>query len=112
MRTRDAQHVSVRNKNHVRPGRDRDGLVDQFQRGDAHRAARPVDQLDLRREHLVQAVLDDGMRLATADFHNHPGSGHKGMNLVQNTSHQCYVPILVEIFHSLIALNCARLTFD
>ena len=38
---------------------DRQRLVDHLQRGDAHRAAGTVDQLDLGRQQLVDAVADD-----------------------------------------------------
>ena len=62
--TGNAQHVAEGAEDDVRPPSQRVGAVDQFERGDAHRAARPVRQLDFRRQQLVQAVLDDGVRLA------------------------------------------------
>ena len=43
-----------------------------LERGHAHRTAGPVHELDLRRQHPVDAVLDDGVGLAAADLHEHP----------------------------------------
>ena len=45
-----------------------DGLVDQFKRRDADRAAGAVHQLDLLRQQLIQSALDDGVGLARRRF--------------------------------------------
>ena len=44
-----AQHVAERGEDHLGPAGDGDRPVDQLQRRDADRAARAVDQRDLRR---------------------------------------------------------------
>ena len=51
------------------------GPVDHLQRRHADRAARPVDQFDLGGKQLVDAVLDDRVRLPAADLHDRPGPG-------------------------------------
>ena len=58
-------------------GRRGDGVrpVDGLERGHAHRAAGAVHQLDLGRQHPIDAVADDGVGLAAADLHQHPGAG-------------------------------------
>ena len=65
------------NEQKITPGPrgDRERLVDQLERRDADRAARAVHQLDLRRQQLVDAELDDGVRLPAADLHERPRAG-------------------------------------
>ena len=55
------------------PAGDLDRLVDIVDRRDADRAAGAVDQRDVRRQQLVDAVADDGVGLAAADLHQRPG---------------------------------------
>ena len=48
---------------------DRDAVVDAPHRDHAHGAARPVDELDVRRQQVVDPVLVDRVRVAAADLH-------------------------------------------
>ena len=74
--------------------------VDHLQRGDADRAARAVDQLDARREQLVDAVLDDRVGLAAADLHQRPRPGRDpGDRREQLLAGQRRVAVLVEVLH-------------
>ena len=72
VRARHAQHVAERAEDDVGPRGDLDRLVDHLERRDADRAARAVDQRDLRRQQLVDAELDDRVGLAAADLHERP----------------------------------------
>ena len=67
---RHPQHVSKRTENRLRPQGDRDRMVEICRGRDAHRAARPMDHLDRRRQQLIEAVMDQRMRLPSADFHD------------------------------------------
>ena len=71
-RTGHAQHVAERAEDHVRPLGDGHGLVDHLDGRDAHRAAGAVDESDFARQQVIEAALDDGVRLAAADFHDRP----------------------------------------
>ena len=49
---------------------DRDAVVDAAHRDHAHRAARPVHELDVGRQQVVDAVLVDRVRVPAADLHD------------------------------------------
>ena len=68
------QHVAERTEDHLGAGGDVEGPVDDLQRGDAHRAPGPVDELDGVGQELVDAVADDRVGLAAAHLHDRPGS--------------------------------------
>ena len=71
-----AQHVAKRAENDVRPRGDGVRPIDHLERRHADRAARPVNQLDARRNDPIEPVFDDRVRLAAAYFHDGPGPGH------------------------------------
>ena len=50
--------------------RDRDAVVDAAHRDHADRAARPVHELDVRGQQVVDAVLVDRVRVPAADLHH------------------------------------------
>ena len=79
----DAQHVAVGGEDDLGAGSDGEGAVDLLKRSHAHRAAGTMDEFNLLREHVVQPVMQEGMCLPAADFHQHPGSGDRGRNLSQ-----------------------------
>ena len=54
----------------VRLHRHRDPVVDPAHRDDADRTARAVDELDVLRQEIVDAVLVDRVRVAAADLHH------------------------------------------
>src|SRR5260221_3329110 len=71
-RSGDAQHVAERAEDDAGPRGDRVGAVDHLERRYADRAARPVEQFDLRRAKAVDSILHDPMSLASADLHYGP----------------------------------------
>ena len=75
LRTRHAQHIAEGAENDVGPLRDGVRLVDHLQRGDANRAAGAMHELHFVRQQMIDAIFDDGVGLAAADLHQHPGSG-------------------------------------
>ncbi len=96
----DAQHVAERAEDHAGAGGDRQGLVDHLERGDAHRAAGAMDQLDLGRQQLVDPVADDRVRLPTADLHDRPGPRGDPADLVEQARGQIRVAVLVQVLHA------------
>ena len=64
-----AHHVAERREDDAGRLGDRDGVVDAAHRDHAHRAARPVHQLDLLGQHVLDAVAVDGVRVAAAHLH-------------------------------------------
>ena len=75
------------------------GLVDHFQRRHANRAARPMHQLHAFRQQMIDAVLDDGVRLPAADLHQHPGAGLNAAHLGYDLRRNVPVAIFIKIFH-------------
>ena len=73
--------------------------IEHFERRDAHRTAGAVHQLDGRRQHLVDAVFDDGVRLAAAHFHDGPRSCDAAADRLGQLAGCLAIAILVEIFH-------------
>src|SRR5690606_5043319 len=62
-------------------------------------AARPVNQLKLRRQQPVEAMPDDAVRLPSADLHDDPGAGHGAGDLVAKKPDLVRVAILGQVFH-------------
>src|SRR5206468_1402106 len=75
------------------------GFVDQFQRSHAHGAARPVHHFDSGGQHLVDAVLDDGVGLSAADLHDLPRASGGGVDLARDSLGDFAVAEFVEVFH-------------
>ncbi len=98
-RARHAEHVAEGAEGDVRPRGDGVSAVDHLQRGDAHGASRPVDQFHLRRQQAVDAVLDNGVRLAAADLHDGPRPGNGARNGGRQRHGRLGVPVLVQVFH-------------
>jgi hypothetical protein len=58
-----------------------------------------VHQLDFFWKNLIDAVFDDGMGLAAANFHDHPGLGHRVLDCGQDCFCQRRISVLIKIFH-------------
>ena len=103
---RNAQHVAEGAEDDAGLGGDGERLVNEFERSDANRAAGTVNHLDtcLRpvRQHLVDAVFDNRVRLPAADFHDLPGPRGGLRNLPRQRSRDLAVAKLGEVPHSLI----------
>ena len=69
-RARDAHHVAEAGEDHAGLVGDRDPVVDAAHRDHADRAAGAVDELDVRRQQVVDPVLVDRVRVAAADLHH------------------------------------------
>ena len=93
------KHVAEGREDDTGPLRDRVRLVDLLERRDAHRAAGAMDQLDLRGQQPIDAVLDDGMRLPPAHFHQGPWARHDPPELRQHLGGDPPVAVLVEVLH-------------
>ena len=100
VRAGDAQHVAVGAEDHVRLGGDQQRLVNQFERGHTNGTARPVYQLNERRQDLVQPVADDRMRLSPANFHDDPRARHHAADLIHHAAHQSRIAIFGDVFHA------------
>ena len=89
------------NEQKITSGRDGDGVgpVDHLQRRHADRAAGAVHQLDARRQDVVDAVLDDRVRLAAADFHDGPGPRDGAGDGRGQLPGGLGIAIFVEVFH-------------
>ena len=70
VRSGHPQHVAEAREDHVRLVSDRDAVVDPAHRDHAHRAAGAVDELDVRRQQVVDAVLVDRVRVPAAHLHD------------------------------------------
>src|SRR5208337_4579193 len=84
-------------------------LVDQLERRNADRAAGAVNHLDARREHLVDAVPDDGVGLAAADLHDLPRARRDLGDLARHRPGDLAVAKLGEVLHWLPAAGLAEL---
>ena len=93
-----AEHVAERAENHLRPAGDDHRAVDALDGSDADRAARAVDQRDLRRQHLIQPVADDRVRLPAANLHDVPRPGGRRANGGGQASNGFGVAVFVEVF--------------
>ena len=58
-----------------------------------------MNQLDTRRQEIVRSVLDDGMRLSTANLHDDPGACLNAADFLGDVASELLAPILIYIFH-------------
>ena len=94
-----AQHIAERTEENAGLGGDGEGLVEDFEGGDADRAAGPVDQLDRGGEELVDAVAEDGVGLSAADLHDCPGAGGLRVDFGEELLCDGGVAEFVQVFH-------------
>jgi hypothetical protein len=64
---------------------------------DADRATRAVDHADVLGQQFVDALADQGVGLAAADFHQRPGTGRGGVDLGQESPGESGVAVLAEV---------------
>jgi hypothetical protein len=79
------------------------GQIDGLDRCDAHRAARPVDQLDRPFELRLNSVAQEAVRLAAADFHQHPAAAGRATDVVEQPARGDRVAKLVDVSHEEIS---------
>jgi hypothetical protein len=72
-----------------------------FQGGDADRTPGTVHQFDLARDEFVHSVAHDGVRLAAADLHQDPGTGHGLRDLAGLGAGDAGIAVFIQI------LQCA-----
>ena len=70
LRARHAHHVAEAGEDHARLVGERDAVVDAPHRDHADRAARPVHELDVGGQQVVEAVLVDRVRVPAAHLHD------------------------------------------
>ena len=70
-----------------------------LERSDADGAAGAMDHFDASGKHLVDAVLDDGVRLAAADFHDLPRAGGDRVNFARHALRNFAIAELGEVLH-------------
>ena len=99
-----AKHIAIGDEGHAGLRSDGDGLVDGFERSDAHRAARTVDELDALGQNFIDAVAHERVGLAAADLHEHPVVGDAARDFGDDGVRDVLVAIFVQIFH--LALPC------
>ena len=97
-----AQHVAERGQDHLRPAGNGDRLIDQFKRGDAHRAAGAMHQRDLQRQQPVDPGLDQRVRLSAADLHDRPGPRHRPFDGRQQLAGIGFVSVLIYKTHGIL----------
>ncbi len=94
-----AQHVAIGHEDDIGSQCQGNRLVDDLDRRDADRAARSVDERDLLRQHPVDAVLEEAVRLAPADFHDAPRPRDGARYGVEELAGGVTVAVLVEVAH-------------
>jgi hypothetical protein len=67
MRARHAHHVAKSSEDYIWLSRDREAVVDASDGQHAHRTARPVNQIDIFGQHILQSKAINGMRVAAVD---------------------------------------------
>src|SRR6478672_7068954 len=75
------------------------GLVDHFQRRNAHRTTGPMHKFHFGRQQVIKAILNDGVCLTAAHFHQDPRFGNNAAELANDFLGERFVTVLVEIFH-------------
>ena len=83
----------------VRLLRDRDRVINPAQRNDTHRTAGAMNHLDVAREQILDAILKDSVRMATADFHQLQRLTRQVLNLVSQFERQAALSVFVNEFH-------------
>src|ERR1035438_10921196 len=85
---------------HAGHGGDGDGPIDDFERGHADGAAGSVDEFELPREKLIDAVAHERVGLAAADFHQDPGARDSGGDFANEGARELGIAILIDEFHA------------
>ena len=75
------QHVAVGAEDHLRPGRQLQGPIDELSRSHTHRTAGPMDQPQPWRQQLVEPPAQDGVGLPATHLHHRPGAAGAGSQL-------------------------------
>ena len=69
------QHVAVGGEDHPRLQGQGDGGIEAVGRGDAHRTARAMDQMQIGGQQLIEPPAQDCVGLAATHLHQGPGTG-------------------------------------
>src|SRR6185369_9657241 len=95
LRTGNAHRVAKSRKDYAGLLCDRDGIVHPAERNDADRAARPMNHFDVARQQVLDAILENRVRMATANFHQLQGTARQSLNLFSEFERQIALPVLV-----------------
>jgi hypothetical protein len=96
----DAQHVSKAAEYDFRSLRNLNRLIDRLGRGNAYRAAGPVEQADILGQASVDPVFQDCMGLTATDFHNRPSAPHAGGYHLELALDESTPAIFVKVLHA------------
>src|SRR6266567_6872463 len=97
---RHAHHVTKGGEDYSIHTGNGNGVVDASHRQDADRAARPMNKINVARQHVFDAVLINSMGMPAADLHEFERlTGAQFPNLARNASGQVWIAVLVNIFH-------------
>jgi hypothetical protein len=70
LRSGDAHHVAESSEDHARLQGDRDRVINPTQRNDTDRATWAVDHLNVGREQILNAVLENRVSVTATDLHD------------------------------------------
>ena len=103
-----AQHVTIRCEDNFGAFGNCQGAVNLLKRSHAHRTAWSVHQLNSSGQHVIQAVMQEGVSLSAADFHQRPRAGNSLADLFQQSLYLRGVAVFVNVFHRMSARHPAR----
>src|ERR1700739_2691900 len=103
--TGHAQHVAEGAEDDAGLRGNRESLIDQAERSYADGTTGPVNHLDAGGQHLVDAVANDGVCLAAADFHDLPRPRGNLVNFARHALGNFAVAEFGEVLHYLPRLS-------
>src|ERR1700722_19185570 len=83
-------------------------LVDHLKRSDEYATPRPMQQVHLGRNQVIDPIFDDRVRLASADFHEYPRLGDDPTDFADHFLSQAFVSIFIEVFHMSLPMPQGR----
>ena len=105
-----AHQVAEGAHDHVVAARQGHGAIHVVDRSDAHGAARPGDQPHVRREHVPQSRLGDGVGVGAADLHQLHGPGERARHVAQTSGQGAHGARIAEGRRAAHRRSCSRRT--
>src|SRR5512141_3020157 len=102
----NAEHVAERSEDHIGTRSEHERLVDLFERSHTHWTAGPVNHLDRTFEKLIQALPDNRVSLATANFHQRPRACCSTLDSLDQRACDRRVAVFAEILHAGAGEEC------
>src|SRR6516225_10808644 len=103
----NSHHVAKRGEDDARVLRERQGIINAPHGKHAHRAARTMNQLDIRRENILQTEAVNRMGVSAANFHQPVMAVGVGQapDFLRRSGDQLRVAKLVHKFHDSIPVR-------